>query len=73
MPPSQGSLLPPQANVICVVYAVDDAASFQRLRTHWLPTIRRVLGPEESRSHVPVILVGNKVCTGRHVASFVVC
>ena len=54
-----------QANVICVVYAVDDAASFQRLRTHWLPTIRRALGPSENRSHVPIVLVGNKVCQGR--------
>lgn len=51
-----------KASVICVVYAVDDAASFQRLRTHWLPAVRRALGGEH-RPHVPVVLVGNKIDT----------
>lgn len=52
-----------KASVICVVYAVDDPSSFQRLRAHWLPAIRHALGAGEPRPHVPVVLVGNKIDT----------
>lgn len=49
-----------QADVICVVYAVDNLDSLVHARDHWLPLIR------SSNSGVgagrPVILVGNKVC-----------
>lgn len=43
------------ANVIAVVYAVNDQKSFDRLGTHWLPYIRS-LGV-----NVPVVIVGNKI------------
>jgi GTPase SAR1 family protein len=51
-----------QASVVCIVYAVDDQASFARITGHWLPVIRRTLAAAEGRTRVPVILVGNKVC-----------
>lgn len=44
-----------KAHVICVVYAVDNPNSFQRVPTYWLPHFRK-LGV-----NVPVILVGNKI------------
>ncbi len=43
------------ANVIAVVYAVNDQKSFGRLSSHWLPYIRS-LGV-----NVPVVIVGNKI------------
>ena len=43
------------ANVIAVVYAVNDDKSFGRLGAHWLPYIRS-LGV-----NVPVVIVGNKI------------
>lgn len=43
------------ANVIAVVYAVNDDKSFSRLGSHWLPYIRS-LG-----ANVPVVIVGNKI------------
>lgn len=43
------------ANVIAVIYAVDDEKSFNRLSQHWLPYIRS-LG-----ANVPVVIVGNKI------------
>lgn len=52
-----------KAGVICIVYAVDDQASFTRLTSHWLPLVRRTLASEDGRRRVPVILVGNKVDT----------
>lgn len=45
------------ANVIAVVYAVDDEKSFSRLGSHWLPYIRS-LGV-----NVTVVIVGNKIDT----------
>jgi Ras family protein T1 len=44
-----------RADVMCVVYAVNDPASKASIRDNWLPRMRR-LGVS-----VPVILVGNKV------------
>ncbi|KAG8888611.1 ERMES complex Ca(2+)-binding regulatory GTPase gem1, partial [Tulasnella sp. 332] len=44
-----------KAHVICVVYAIDNPNSFNRLPTYWLPYFRS-LGV-----NVPVILVGNKI------------
>ncbi|TDL16223.1 mitochondrial Rho GTPase [Rickenella mellea] len=43
-----------KAQVICVVYAIDNANSFDRIPTYWLPYFRQ-LGV-----NVPVVLVGNK-------------
>ncbi|KAJ2861921.1 ERMES complex Ca(2+)-binding regulatory GTPase gem1 [Coemansia aciculifera] len=44
-----------KANVVCIVYAVDDRTSFQRVHEHWLPLLR------QQGINLPVILVGNKV------------
>ncbi|KAF9303061.1 ERMES complex Ca(2+)-binding regulatory GTPase gem1 [Mortierella antarctica] len=44
-----------KAHVICIVYAIDEPATFNRLGAHWLPYIRS-LGV-----NVPVVLVGNKI------------
>lgn len=46
-----------QAQVICLVYAVDDSKTFSRASSFWLPYIRS-LG-----ANVPVVLVGNKIDT----------
>ncbi|XP_069122732.1 mitochondrial Rho GTPase 1-A-like isoform X1 [Argopecten irradians] len=46
-----------KANVVCIVYSVDDEDSIERITTFWLPYLRSCLG-EEHRT--PVILVGNK-------------
>ncbi|KAJ3348389.1 ERMES complex Ca(2+)-binding regulatory GTPase gem1 [Entophlyctis luteolus] len=44
-----------KADVICIVYAVNDTESFNRVPEFWLPYIRK-LG-----RNVPVVLVGNKI------------
>jgi Ras family protein T1 len=44
-----------RASVICLVYAISSASSFDRIPTYWLPYIRS-LGVNR-----PVILVGNKI------------
>jgi mitochondrial Rho GTPase 1 len=44
-----------KAHVICVVYSIDNANSFDRIPAYWLPYFRQ-LGV-----NVPVILVGNKI------------
>ncbi|KAJ2933828.1 hypothetical protein H1R20_g3264, partial [Candolleomyces eurysporus] len=44
-----------KAHVICVVYAIDNPNSFDRIPAYWLPHFRQ-LGV-----NVPVILVGNKI------------
>lgn len=46
-----------QSQVICLVYAVDEAKSFTRISSYWLPYIRS-LGV-----NVPIVLVGNKIDT----------
>ncbi|KAL0084779.1 EF hand associated-domain-containing protein [Phycomyces blakesleeanus] len=44
-----------KAHVICIVYAIDDPNTFNRLSLYWLPYIRS-LGV-----NVPSVLVGNKI------------
>ncbi|KIM28732.1 hypothetical protein M408DRAFT_329191 [Serendipita vermifera MAFF 305830] len=44
-----------KAHVLCIVYAIDNPHSFNRIPTYWLPYIRS-LGV-----NIPVILVGNKI------------
>ncbi|KAJ3408620.1 ERMES complex Ca(2+)-binding regulatory GTPase gem1 [Chytridiales sp. JEL 0842] len=44
-----------RADVICIMYAVNDAETFNRVPGFWLPYIRK-LG-----RNVPVVLVGNKI------------
>ncbi|KAI8968398.1 EF hand associated-domain-containing protein [Mycotypha africana] len=44
-----------KAHVICIVYAIDEPNSFNRLSLYWLPYIRS-LGV-----NVPAVLVGNKI------------
>jgi len=44
-----------RAHVVAIVYAVNDARSFDRIAEYWLPTLRS-LGV-----NVPVVLVGNKI------------
>lgn len=43
------------AQVICLVYSVDESKTFNRIPSYWLPYIRS-LGV-----NVPVVLVGNKI------------
>ena len=51
-----------RAHVVCVVYAVDDETSLDRVSTHWLPFIRDHSAGDGSRK--PVVLVGNKIDLG---------
>uniref|UniRef100_A0A7E4ZZK7 Mitochondrial Rho GTPase n=1 Tax=Panagrellus redivivus TaxID=6233 RepID=A0A7E4ZZK7_PANRE len=44
-------------NVVCIVYAVNDPASSERVSSHWLKLVQKVLGNDHDR---PIILVGNK-------------
>lgn len=46
-----------RAHVVCIVYAVDDEDSIERITSHWLPYVRETVTEEQ---RVPVILVGNK-------------
>ncbi|XP_064631820.1 mitochondrial Rho GTPase 1-like isoform X2 [Lineus longissimus] len=46
-----------KANVIAIVYAVDDEHSMVQITNHWLPLLRATLGEDHQ---TPVILVGNK-------------
>lgn len=47
-----------RAHVICVVYAVNDDDTIDRISSYWLPIIRQTLGESHK---VPIILVGNKI------------
>jgi len=47
-----------RADVVCIVYAVDDEDSLDSVTEHWLPLLRVTLGEQHA---TPVILVGNKV------------
>jgi len=47
-----------RADVVCIVYAVDDEDSLDSVTDHWLPLLRVTLGQDHT---TPVILVGNKV------------
>ncbi|XP_067013378.1 mitochondrial Rho GTPase isoform X2 [Anabrus simplex] len=46
-----------RAHVICVVYAVDDEDTLDKVTTYWMPLIRRA----STDQPCPVVLVGNKV------------
>lgn len=46
-----------KANVVCIVYAVDDDDTIDKITDYWLPLIREQLGDEHA---TPVVLVGNK-------------
>lgn len=46
-----------RAHVVCVVYAVDDEDSIERITSHWLPFVRETVTDDQ---RIPVILVGNK-------------
>ncbi|XP_030369244.1 mitochondrial Rho GTPase isoform X2 [Scaptodrosophila lebanonensis] len=53
-----------KAHVVCIVYAVDDDDSLDRITSHWLPLVRSASGTEgESQQGVrkPIVLVGNKI------------
>lgn len=46
-----------KANVICVVYSVDDDDTLDHVTSYWLPFIRETLS---HTSKCPIVLVGNK-------------
>ncbi|XP_047737860.1 mitochondrial Rho GTPase 1 [Hyalella azteca] len=46
------------ADVVCVVYSVEEEDTLDRITSHWLPLIRTTLGEDHD---TPIILVGNKV------------
>ncbi|XP_023709207.1 mitochondrial Rho GTPase isoform X3 [Cryptotermes secundus] len=47
-----------RAHVVCVVYAVNDEESLEKVSTYWLPLLRDVPLTQHYR---PVVLVGNKM------------
>ena len=49
-----------KASVICVVYAADNAQTYERVSSYWLPFIRKHSESQEVPSKTPVILVRNK-------------
>lgn len=49
-----------RAHVVCVVYAVDDEISLDRVSSHWLPFIR---DQTTGDCRKPIVLVGNKIDT----------
>lgn len=62
-----------KAHVVCVVYAVDDDDTLDRITSHWLPYIRNAMSADQRK---PVVLVGNKVDLVEHSTidvSFSVC
>ncbi|KAF8561728.1 hypothetical protein P879_10158, partial [Paragonimus westermani] len=48
-----------RADVICLVHALDDEKSLEKLSSFWLPLIRH--NNPNSNSHIPIVLVGNKL------------
>ncbi|XP_061399706.1 mitochondrial Rho GTPase isoform X2 [Musca vetustissima] len=48
-----------KSHVVCIVYAVDDDDTLDRITSHWLPLIRKAVGDNQPKK--PVVLVGNKV------------
>uniref|UniRef100_A0A3P8ZMP5 Mitochondrial Rho GTPase n=1 Tax=Esox lucius TaxID=8010 RepID=A0A3P8ZMP5_ESOLU len=46
-----------KANVICIVYAVNNKKSIEKVTNHWIPLINE---NTDKDSRVPIILVGNK-------------
>uniref|UniRef100_A0A158R4B8 Mitochondrial Rho GTPase n=1 Tax=Syphacia muris TaxID=451379 RepID=A0A158R4B8_9BILA len=47
------------ANVICVVYSVDDQTSIDKVTSYWLPLVQKMKSAANA-AFCPVILVGNK-------------
>ena len=48
-----------KSHVVCIVYAVDDDDTLDRITSHWLPLVRNAVGEDQPKK--PVVLVGNKV------------
>ncbi|XP_078713265.1 mitochondrial Rho GTPase 1-like isoform X4 [Lampetra fluviatilis] len=46
-----------RAHVVCVVYAVDDQDSIEKITSKWVPLIIETVGKD---GRIPIILVGNK-------------
>lgn len=46
-----------RASVVCIVYAVDNDDSIDRITSHWMPLIRQ----NHPDIPCPVVLVGNKI------------
>ncbi|XP_062852640.1 LOW QUALITY PROTEIN: mitochondrial Rho GTPase 1b [Trichomycterus rosablanca] len=46
-----------KANVICIVYSVNNSKSIEKVTSHWIPLINERMDKD---SRVPLILVGNK-------------
>lgn len=46
-----------KASVVCIVYAVDDDDSIERISSFWMPLIRQ----NHPDTQCPVVLVGNKI------------
>lgn len=59
-----------KAHVVCVVYAVDDDDTLDRITSHWLPYIRSAISADQRK---PVVLVGNKVDLVEHSTIDVSC
>ncbi|XP_017968701.1 mitochondrial Rho GTPase isoform X3 [Drosophila navojoa] len=59
-----------KAHVVCIVYAVDDDDSLDRITSHWLPLVRSTCSSSSSSTNTdgepdvarkPIVLVGNKI------------
>ncbi|XP_034486906.1 mitochondrial Rho GTPase isoform X1 [Drosophila innubila] len=59
-----------KAHVVCIVYAVDDDDSLDRITTHWLPLVRATCNTNNTSNNTsgdselsrkPIVLVGNKI------------
>ncbi|OTF79727.1 mitochondrial Rho GTPase 1-like protein [Euroglyphus maynei] len=46
-----------RASVICIVYAINNEMTIDKISTYWLPLIHQKLGENHN---IPIILVGNK-------------
>eukprot|EP00039_Didymoeca_costata_P028612 m.21702 g.21702 ORF g.21702 m.21702 type:complete len:627 (-) comp7213_c0_seq1:78-1958(-) len=50
-----------KANVICLVFALNDNESFERLKSYWMPLIRKSVLSDGSTNAIPIVVVGNKM------------
>ncbi|CAL8097009.1 unnamed protein product [Calicophoron daubneyi] len=48
-----------RADVICLVHALDDEKSLEKISSYWLPLIRH--NSASADAHIPIVLVGNKL------------
>jgi Ras family protein T1 len=46
-----------EADVLCLVYAVDLRSSFDRLSAYWFPLLEKATQPR----HIPIVLVGTRI------------